>query len=399
MKSRNNFLLLLLILNCSLCIEVNAQNQIKIFELPELPILSNIKLSDLDFKDISYIPLETNVQCMISGFNVVFFNDYSINKIVSGDGYFLIKNGKRLLQFRDDGAYISSVGKIGRGPEEFTNIEDFDINRDNQKTYVLSGWQKKIFLYAQNGEFIKTFNIPGYAREFRLVQDGILCYCGNNSGTNENSFILTDSLGRILKGFPNKCQFRQKSGFGFTHEILFYGSNNKVFKKELYSDTIYVFDNMNFKPHMIIEAGKRLVTPGVRSEADMFKIGANYIQPLNLMEFGDYVYYAFIYKVVSGKSLIYGFIGSEKNNYQAVFNLEDGLINDLDGGPSIIPITTKDDNTIITLIDAITLKKHIASPHFKDSTPKYPEKKKELEKLAASLKETDNPILVLVRLK
>ena len=31
--------------------------------------------------------------------------------------------------------------------------------------------------------------------------------------------------------------------------------------------------------------------------------------------------------------------------------------------------------------------------------PKYPEKKKELEKLANSLKETDNPVLIIVRLK
>ena len=31
--------------------------------------------------------------------------------------------------------------------------------------------------------------------------------------------------------------------------------------------------------------------------------------------------------------------------------------------------------------------------------PEFPEKKKELEKLANSLKETDNPILMIVKLK
>jgi hypothetical protein len=51
------------------------------------------------------------------------------------------------------------------------------------------------------------------------------------------------------------------------------------------------------------------------------------------------------------------------------------------------------------MIDAMKFKKHIASEEFRNSKPKYPEKKKELEKLAASLKETDNPVLVLVRLK
>ena len=42
---------------------------------------------------------------------------------------------------------------------------------------------------------------------------------------------------------------------------------------------------------------------------------------------------------------------------------------------------------------------YVASETFKNSTPKYPEKKEELEKLAASLDENDNPVLILVKLK
>ena len=64
-----------------------------------------------------------------------------------------------------------------------------------------------------------------------------------------------------------------------------------------------------------------------------------------------------------------------------------------------MPKTTKDDYTIIALVDALQLKSHVASEAFKNSTPKYPEKKKKLEELAKSLKETDNPVLMVVRLK
>jgi len=45
------------------------------------------------------------------------------------------------------------------------------------------------------------------------------------------------------------------------------------------------------------------------------------------------------------------------------------------------------------------IKAHVGTETFINSSPKYPEKKKELEKLANSLKETDNPVLVMVRLK
>jgi hypothetical protein len=113
-----------------------------------------------------------------------------------------------------------------------------------------------------------------------------------------------------------------------------------------------------------------------------------------LFEFGDYIYYEFFL----GR-LILGFIGSKKSDFRALIYPEKGLVNDLDGGPDIWPRTIKDDNTILSWIDAPKLKAYVASETFKDSKPKYPDKKEELEKLAESLQETDNPVLMMVRLK
>jgi hypothetical protein len=129
------------------------------------------------------------------------------------------------------------------------------------------------------------------------------------------------------------------------------------------------------------------------------ELAKNYITPRNFFEFGDYVYYEFTYKSDFPNTLRYSFIGSKKGNFQILIKPEDGIINDLDGGTNILPLTIKDDNTIIGWVDAPELKTHVASEEFKNSKPKYPEKKKEIEKLANSLKETDNPVLVLVRLK
>jgi hypothetical protein len=50
-------------------------------------------------------------------------------------------------------------------------------------------------------------------------------------------------------------------------------------------------------------------------------------------------------------------------------------------------------------INSYQIKAHVASNEFKNSVPKFPENKKALEKLAESIKETDNPILIMVRLK
>jgi hypothetical protein len=50
-------------------------------------------------------------------------------------------------------------------------------------------------------------------------------------------------------------------------------------------------------------------------------------------------------------------------------------------------------------VDTYILKNHVATETFKNSTPKYPKKKNELEKLAASLDENDKPVLMLINLK
>ena len=94
---------------------------------------------------------------------------------------------------------------------------------------------------------------------------------------------------------------------------------------------------------------------------------------------------------------------SKKSFLTFVENFESGgITNDLDGGIDFQPVSYLAENEqeyVIGFFDPYKLKIHVASETFEKSVPTYPEKKRELEKLANSLKETDNPVLVLVRLK
>lgn len=376
------------------------QNTIKTFDLKELPNLSPLKLSDLGFTDIEYIPLETKEESMLPNIEGLSLN-WGSYRILADNEYFLLKLWSKILKFRRDGSFVDRIGTEGRGPNEYTVAHDIDVNPENQIIYLASAWQKKFNVYSDKGDFIRSFQMPIYAPiKFRFVDGNILCYSDNLQGNIEDSFVLLDTNGIILKKFPNKYPFNRKDGFGFTHENLFYHFNNQLFKKEVYSDTIYVYENMDFIPHLVIEVGDRLITPKARSEFEGLEIGKKYINPLNLFEFGDFVYYAFIYEfILGGDTRLYGFIGSKENDFQALIDIEKGIINDLDGGPNILPVTIKDDNTVIAIIDALKLKSHIASIDFRNSKPKLIQKKKELEKLANNLKETDNPILILLKLK
>jgi ribosomal protein S1 len=85
-------------------------------------------------------------------------------------------------------------------------------------------------------------------------------------------------------------------------------------------------------------------------------------------------------------------------------SIKSGISNDVDGGLMIMlnGFSYYTDNNVeylIGLIDAYELKTHIDSPEFKNSVPKYPEKKNALTKFANTLNETDNQILMMIRLK
>jgi hypothetical protein len=79
-----------------------------------------------------------------------------------------------------------------------------------------------------------------------------------------------------------------------------------------------------------------------------------------------------------------------------------GITNDIDGGLGFLPFISFNENGDTYLgawCFAYQLKAHIASDAFKNSNPKYPEKKKALVKLANNLNENDNPVLMVIKLK
>lgn len=383
--------LFVMLLMDSLILSVPAECQSLKIDLRKLPEKEAIRLSDLGATDIQYIPLETTKQNVLP----------EIKKIVFGKSFFLTHSYANINMFRYNGQFVTKISKEGRGPDEITVAHDIDINLNDETIYLVDGWLQKFLVYNRDGKLMRSFKSPlKVAINFRITNDGILCYNDNNMARTTNSFILIDTLGKVLMNYPNTYKWKRKTdpSYGYLHENLFYRFNNQLYKKEMYSDTVFVYRKKAFEPHIIIDVGKLRITPEARTNSPVAYIIHNFLTPHKLFECGDYIYYEFSYQP-DDENKGFSIIASKVNDFRILFDPEKGLINDLDGGPNIMPQTVKDNNTMVAWIDALRLKNHVSSEAFKNSKPKYPEKKKELEKLANSLKETDNPVLVLVSLK
>lgn len=358
------------------------------FDLKELPPQGPLNLSELGAVDIQYIPLETTGQVVIPG----------IRKILVSRDYFLTVYFSNIFMFRHDGTFVTKIGKVGKGPDEFTVAHDVDIDKNDGSIYLAAGFQQKFFVFSPEGNLVRTFKTPlSSAMSFRLTGEGILCYYSNHMGEIENSYFLVDTTGTILRNFPNKYPWtRTVPNVFYQGENLFYNFDNQVLKKEIYCDTVYSLKNGDFEPHMVIDVGSRRLTPEARTSSTAEIIMKSYLHPMELFEFGDKVYYEFI-SSQNDKMEGLAFIGSKDGELRTFFDPEKELLNDLDGGLCVWPKGIWDDNTLVSWVEALTLKNWVNSDTFKNSNPRNPGKKAELVRLADRLEETDNPVLVLVR--
>jgi hypothetical protein len=84
---------------------------------------------------------------------------------------------------------------------------------------------------------------------------------------------------------------------------------------------------------------------------------------------------------------------TRNKNLTFQFDTKEMLKDDISGGKNLDPKFVCN-GIIYSWTDALTLKNHLNSDDFKKAEVLNPERKKELEKLAETLKEDDNHILI-----
>jgi hypothetical protein len=222
-------------LMCDIFLHGTIECQPLTFDLKTLPRESKIKLSEIGATEIQYIPLETIPQSLIS----------LMRRIIFSRSYFITLGYGDIKMFRYDGSFVIKIGTNGRGPNEFITAHDVDINPKDESIYVADGWQQKFLVFNKNGEIRRTFKCPVRGPlNFRFTDDGILCYYQNHMGITENSFILMDTTGKIIKNFSNKYPWKRTvPNVAYPEENIFYKYNGNLIKKEIYSDTVFTYKN------------------------------------------------------------------------------------------------------------------------------------------------------------
>ncbi len=384
------FLFLLL-----LCLPCRSQdNNLYVFD-PRTLDENKILLSEIA-DDIAYIPLD---------------NSFPLGEI--HDNFRFTKNSiyfsvtySGIFEFNRDGKFIRKIGSIGRGPGEYTFYSDFTIDNNKGIVYVLDNVNRKspIKVYSRTGYFLKSISVPEYCENIQTIEfynSKIFAFNWQMLLDTKYNWVVFDTLGNLITKKPRTIPMFMS---GWSGSYGTYKYNNNLYYWDTYNDTVFsILPDFKYKGSFIISPGEHRAPRAHIPNPTLLK---RYMLINHIFETSRFIVIRYFYKkmgiVLIDKRTKKSFLTYiEETNDNSYYSLG-GFINNYDGGTIFGPRRFFVENGreyMIGLIYPYQIKARVVSSEFKNSTSKYPEKKKELEKLANRLKETDNPVLMIVRLK
>jgi hypothetical protein len=376
----------------------------------EIPLLSEFA------DDISYIKLKTPPNTFIKGIGYV---------RISKENIFILEN-QIVMVFDRAGNYIRTIGRIGRGPNEYVYLRSFCVvKNDGGKDELIfyTGPEGDVYRYNVNGDVIDklfTYRFADYIGSIgdKLLLSGFIT-SSINLPDNITQFASTDFKGQIIdsKLLPIYSVNNWEQQF-----LLFPGNfwsnkfDNILLLSSRLEDTIFqVNGSGKIEPRYILDFGENGVPNEKRySERQQIELINTSIRSINPpAETGNNVWFKFAFKEQE-------FLLRYDKNSQKAFTffcekyyeidpnrgsnkLEGlGLVNDIDGGPDFFPIWTAYDGSsqvCINLLQVFDLKNELTPEYFINREIKFPDKKDSLIKLVNSLEDTDDYVLMLVELK
>ena len=174
-----------------------------------------------------------------------------------------------------------------------------------------------------------------------------------------------------------------------------YKVGDKVCFKEGFSDTIFYINSEldRISPHLILDSHGTVPPPKVKGDLEYAKAHAGEFSSVAVAyEVPRYIFYFYIYKSTRHK-IIYDKVSNKK--YELA--LENAIVDDLNGGPNIdLNMQNCTGTYFYASIDAIIFKKYIQSDEYANAIVKEQKKKVELKGIADLVKDSDNPLLIIM---
>ncbi|MDR2146153.1 MAG: 6-bladed beta-propeller [Tannerella sp.] len=353
-------------------------------------------------KDIQYIPLETNDDCLLGN---------RIGQPVFTKDYIFIVSGGILFQFDRNGKFVKRINRKGQGPGE-CDTRDFGIVEKTQLIYIYDNWKLSVNIYDFNGKYLDVIRNP-FSQEpdgssgSRMECDvkGNIFFNFDNFGSMKYQYTVMDNKGEFLYKSPNPILYDNKKKIWrfsiYPSAMYFY--DNTLYYNYVFNDTVFrINDDYSCSPAYIIKIPKRLtLEENIRTGTNEIPYSdfSGHIQHKAIREDHHYIYIYNNYNPYS-EDFIPLFSRYDKQKKELLDNINPKLKNDFDGGMDIELAPFKQtDNVFIYTYWPHEMQEKLTDGHFAETEVEFPEKRDSLKTMINNLPEDDNPVLMIVTLK
>jgi hypothetical protein len=151
----------------------------------DIGIVDKVEFPNNLIKEVTYLKLETNNECLIKQIDKIKFK----NELI----YIMDRLSKSIFVFNLEGKYIKKYYHYGKGPGEYFNLGDFDISRDGKFIYILDYTQYKICKYSLENNFIKEIKLDFGTSSFSCIDDKMLVFYQKNR-LNQKKGIFNNNI-------------------------------------------------------------------------------------------------------------------------------------------------------------------------------------------------------------
>ena len=350
--------------------------------------------------EIVYIPLETSGNSLLR----------EINRIENLDGNYVISDFYNIYLFNNDGKYIKRVAQKGGGPSDYIWVNNIIVDPTTNVLYLFTTY--KVVKFNKSANYIDNFRIEDNKKE-SLYSRGI--FSPNNTiflgeanrpilygdTTTVYNVIEIDTMGHVINKYINHSpRYVRIMKIPLTSDINFYKINNNVRFMDFGNDTIYSITNNSITPYAILDLGENKADHNPElSNIELNKVieFLNNMKGLSVREVFENDF--FLFMSLSKKGLDGDIINCLYNKRTKKVKLlkDGGLLNNLDGSLSFFPQKTFKDNELVSWKSAEEFKKEILSLDYNAQKTKYGDRFEKVYQLAKSLKEDDNPVLIIAK--
>ena len=372
------------------------------------------------FSSIELIPLETTKECLLDVF--------PYPRIVLNDSFILMWGKNRLFAFDHSGNFLNQIGERGQGPGEYQYPTNYFLNPDKPAICVED--YQKIIEYDFNGNFISSFkklmmgNFP--LSNYSYIGDGLFIGCVRYDGENRYKYCLVNQNGDTVKCFPNHIFYNQVEKFSSTYDKSLppIRVDDRLYLQDYINDTLYVLANSDLQPAYIFGFGKYSFPKeslesfqGYKNYSNTFSFGLAFGSLVGTSKFFFYhiivpdlfprpktklVYNPILNEYMSGGRMVYGIYDIEQKTnilLDTDQHFQKGIINDLSGGLPFIPRYYAGNDVVVDVWNANDMKEILTEEYFASQEIKDPKAHQELKELLKNLKDDDNPVVVIAKLK